>query len=78
MNTVYYVRAYATNSSGTGYGSELSFKTLECMYCMQVTYENGVVIAQGPSQEYCGAALVAVKDMPEVRVGKVTYKWVCN
>ncbi|MBL7884819.1 MAG: hypothetical protein JNL69_12170, partial [Bacteroidia bacterium] len=26
-NTLYYVRAYATNSSGTGYGNELSFTT---------------------------------------------------
>jgi hypothetical protein len=26
-NTTYYVRAYATNSAGTGYGSALSFKT---------------------------------------------------
>ncbi|MFO7868306.1 MAG: fibrobacter succinogenes major paralogous domain-containing protein [Bacteroidales bacterium] len=28
-NTTYYVRAYATNSAGTGYGSEISFTTLE-------------------------------------------------
>jgi len=27
-NTAYYVRAYATNSAGTAYGNELSFKTL--------------------------------------------------
>ncbi len=27
-NTVYYVRAYATNSVGTGYGNTISFKTL--------------------------------------------------
>jgi len=27
-NTTYYVRAYATNSIGTAYGSEMSFKTL--------------------------------------------------
>ena len=27
-NTTYYVRAYATNSSGTGYGNEISFQTL--------------------------------------------------
>jgi uncharacterized protein (TIGR02145 family) len=26
-NTVYYVRAYATNIAGTGYGNEISFKT---------------------------------------------------
>lgn len=28
-NTMYYVRAYATNSAGTGYGEELSFTTLQ-------------------------------------------------
>jgi hypothetical protein len=27
-NTTYYVRAYATNSAGTGYGPEISFKTM--------------------------------------------------
>jgi hypothetical protein len=27
MNTTYYVRAYATNAQGTGYGNELSFTT---------------------------------------------------
>jgi hypothetical protein len=28
MNTTYYIRAYATNSAGTAYGSEISFTTL--------------------------------------------------
>lgn len=28
-NTTYYIRAYATNDTGTGYGNEISFKTLE-------------------------------------------------
>lgn len=28
-NTIYYVRAYATNSAGTGYGSDLTFTTLK-------------------------------------------------
>lgn len=31
-NTYYSVRAYATNSAGTGYGNELSFVTLELTY----------------------------------------------
>jgi len=30
-NTTYYVRAYATNSAGTGYGKAISFKTLEAI-----------------------------------------------
>ncbi len=29
-NTTYYVRAYATNSVGTAYGNEVSFKTKDC------------------------------------------------
>ncbi len=28
-NTIYYIRAYAVNTSGVGYGNELSFKTYE-------------------------------------------------
>lgn len=30
-NTIYYVRAYATNSSGTNYGDQLSFTTIHVM-----------------------------------------------
>ena len=29
-NTTYYLRAYASNTSGTGYGNEVSFKTRQC------------------------------------------------
>ena len=31
VNTTYYVRAYATNSSGTGYGNQVSFTTLSAI-----------------------------------------------
>lgn len=31
-NTIYYVRAYATNSVGTAYGNQVSFSTFETMY----------------------------------------------
>jgi len=31
-NTTYYIRAYASNSLGTAYGSEISFSTSETMY----------------------------------------------
>jgi CubicO group peptidase (beta-lactamase class C family) len=31
-NTTYYIRAYATNSAGTSYGSEVSCTTVESMY----------------------------------------------
>jgi hypothetical protein len=33
-NTTYYVRAYATNNSGTSYGLQISFTTLRCVQCL--------------------------------------------
>lgn len=35
--TIYYVRAYATNSAGTGYGSELSFTTSSAVFATLTT-----------------------------------------
>ena len=39
-NTIYYVRAYATNSAGTGYGDERSFTTLENVELPTLTTTN--------------------------------------
>jgi len=40
-NTTYYVRAYATNSTGTGYGNELTFITLSAPPILaQITIQN--------------------------------------
>jgi len=39
-NTTYFVRAYATNINGTGYGTEVSFKTLESSGGGDITYGN--------------------------------------
>jgi len=36
-NTMYYVRAYATNSAGTGYGNEVSFSTSQVITVATVT-----------------------------------------
>ncbi len=36
-NTTYYVRAYATNSEGTAFGSQVSFSTLEDLFIPLVT-----------------------------------------
>ena len=41
-NTLYYVRAYATNSAGTGYGTEVSFTTLIDMPVVTTTAVTGV------------------------------------
>jgi hypothetical protein len=38
-NNTYYVRAYATNSVGTGYGAEVSFSTFPITYFK--TYSDG-------------------------------------
>ncbi|MDD4148795.1 MAG: GEVED domain-containing protein, partial [Bacteroidales bacterium] len=33
-NTLYYVRSYATNGNGTGYGAQISFTTAAASYCI--------------------------------------------
>jgi len=46
QGTTYYVRAYATNSVGTGYGIQVMFKTLE-EYGNYITYGDGVTDIDG-------------------------------
>jgi hypothetical protein len=41
-NTTYYVRAYATNALGTGYGNEINFTTVPTIAIGQ-TYEGGLI-----------------------------------
>jgi len=43
--TVYYVRAYATNEMGTAYGNELTFKTLEGIFSTFTDSRDGTVYA---------------------------------
>jgi hypothetical protein len=45
-NTTYYVRAYATNSAGTAYGSEVSFTTLQNVNLPTVTTSQVTNITQ--------------------------------
>jgi uncharacterized protein (TIGR02145 family) len=40
--TLYYVRAYATNSAGTGYGNEVSFTTLSNLPSVTTTDASGI------------------------------------
>lgn len=42
-STTYYVRAYATNETGTGYGDEKSFTTLDAQY--YTSFESGLIPA---------------------------------
>lgn len=50
-NTVYFVRAYATNSQGTSYGNERSFATPIAPYVLDIksTPEIGVLITLSPN-----------------------------
>lgn len=44
LNTTYYIRAYATNSSGTAYGSEINFTTTNSTtIAIGQTYEGGII-----------------------------------
>ena len=42
-NTLYYVRAYATNSSGTAYGNQISFTTLSISFNIGQSYGGGII-----------------------------------
>ena len=42
-NTTYFVRAYATNSAGTFYGNEISFKTLASAFTIGQPYQGGLI-----------------------------------
>ena len=42
-NTLYYVRAYATNDDGTSYGSQISFTTSATMIAIGDMYAGGIV-----------------------------------
>lgn len=48
-NTTYYVRSYATNSAGTGYGPEVSFKTLVAVPTLTTTQVTGVTASGAAS-----------------------------
>jgi hypothetical protein len=59
-NTIYYVRAYATNSSGTAYGNEISFTTL--------TSNNAALYPVGTV--FCNNIVTAVVDVTNPITGK--------
>lgn len=42
-STVYYVRAYAINAGGTGYGNQVSFTTSEMVFEPGEPYEGGII-----------------------------------
>lgn len=65
-NTTYYVRAYATNSAGTGYGPEVSFKTpvdLAMVTTAGITAVTKVSAISGGDVTYDGGGTITAKGL---------------
>ncbi len=63
LNTTYYVRAYATNSGGTSYGSEVSFTTLDIptLTTTAISSLTGATAISGGSVSNDGGASVTAR-----------------
>lgn len=65
-NTTYYVRAYATNSAGTGYGPEVSFKTLIDLPVVTTTAVTGITkitAVSGGEVTYDGGGTITARGL---------------
>ncbi|HZK97283.1 MAG TPA: SusF/SusE family outer membrane protein [Prolixibacteraceae bacterium] len=65
-NTVYYVRAYATNSAGTGYGPEVTFTTLIDMPVVTSTVVTGITkisAISGGEVTYNGGGTISARGL---------------
>lgn len=65
-NTTYYVRAYATNSAGTGYGPEVSFKTLVDLPAVTTAAVSGITkiaAVSGGDVTYDGGATITARGL---------------
>jgi uncharacterized protein (TIGR02145 family) len=60
-NTTYYLRAYATNISGTAYGNEITFSTLPIVTTTSVTNIATTTITSGGNISIGGGASITVR-----------------
>lgn len=58
--TTYYVRAFATSSSGTGYGNQISFTTTDQVFAIGEYYNGGIIFYLDDSQIH--GLIVATSD----------------
>jgi len=77
-NTTYYIRAYATNSAGTGYGSQLQFKTLAVSGIDDESINDRIKVYPNPTQDIINVDFTefpGVVDRIELinQIGKVVY-----
>tara|TARA_B110001450_G_scaffold138810_1_gene130099 strand:+ start:108 stop:1037 length:930 start_codon:yes stop_codon:yes gene_type:complete len=70
-NTKYFLRAYATNSNGTGYGDELSF----CITTIGATFQGGIVFYLDSNG---GGLVAAPTDQSTVSATTDGAVWGCN
>ncbi len=76
-NTTYYLRSYATNKVGTGYGNEVSFKTSSLI--TGTSYQGGFIFyIDGTGQHGLIAANEDLPTLVDGNGGRISgYKW-CN
>lgn len=60
-NTIYYCRSYATNSEGTTYGKEISFRTMVAKLYIGMQYKGGIIFYIEPMKG--GGLLVSNDDV---------------
>jgi len=60
-NTKYYVRAYAVNSAGIGYGPTVSFTTSNNPYSIGQSYGGGIIYYVDPSGQH--GLIAAIRDL---------------
>ncbi len=88
INTIYYVRAYATNGNGTGYGAEWSFTTLNLTPVVLFTNGGGVsdidgtnystIIINGREWMKSNLKTTRYRDGSAIPTGLTNFSWQAN